>query len=89
MYYRPREHGVLLSRLLAIDNIPVRVPDCYANPRLTDALVDKKLKIFCESILKFIKSKPRMFEKDCRKAGAVAKALQSRQAPVIIDKKGC
>ena len=79
-----------ISRLLvhgAFDKLPVRVPDCYANPGLTDALVDEKLKILIEQILKFFKSEPRIFDNDCRKAGAVAKAVQSRPAHVIIGKK--
>ena len=55
----------------AIDKLLVRVPDCYANPGLTDALVNEKLKILREPICRFFKSEPGIFVNDCRKAGAV------------------
>ena len=63
-----------MSRLLAdgeIDKIPVRVPNCYANPGLTDTLVDEKLQILSEPTLKFSKSEPNIFEIGHRKAGVV------------------
>ena len=50
-------------------------------------LVEEKLKILSEPTLKFFKSKPKIFEIDLRKAGAVAKAIQSRLAPKVISKK--
>ena len=50
-------------------------------------LVEEKLKILSELTLKFFKSEPNILEIDLRKAGAVAKAIQSRLAPKVIGKK--
>ena len=69
-----------------IDELPVRVPNCYANQGLTDKLVDEKLQILSEPTLKFFKSEPNINVIDFRKAGAVAKAIQSRLAPKVIGK---
>ena len=44
-----------VSRLLvhgAIDKLPVRVPDWYANPGPTDALVNENLQILSEPALR-------------------------------------
>ena len=69
-----------------IDELPVRVPNCYANQGLTDKLVDEKLQILSEPTLKFFKSEPNINVIDFRKAGAVAKAIQSRLALKVIGK---
>ena len=49
--------------------------------------MEQKLKILIELILDFIKSKLYQFQTDCKKAGAVARALQSRQAHVFWEDK--
>ena len=59
------DYCLVASRLLvhcAIDKLPVLVPNCYTNPRLTDELLEQKLKIISESILYFLKSKHSMFQ---------------------------
>ena len=79
-----------VSRLLAkgaIDKLPVMVPSCYANPGLTDKLVEEKLAILSEPTLKFFKTDPKIFNVDFMKAGAVAKSIKSRLAPKVITKK--
>ena len=64
----------------AIDKLPVRVLNYYDNPGLTDKLVDEKLQFLSEPTLKFFKSEPNNFEIEYRRAGVVAKAIQSRLA---------
>ena len=78
------------SQLLAkgaIDSLPVPVPKCYANPGLTSELFEEKMAILSANTLKFYKADKSIFDVDRRKAGAVAKALQSKPAPTIITKK--
>ena len=54
---------------------------------MTDALVNEKSHILSEPTVKFFNSDPKIFEIDYRKAGTVAKAIQSRLPPVVIGKK--
>ena len=56
-------------------------------PGLEDELVDEKLQILSEPTLKFFKSEPNIFEIDFRKAGPVAKAIQSRLASKVTSRK--
>ena len=71
----------------AIDRLPVLVPRCYANPGLTSKLFEEKMSILSENTLKFYKADPTFFDVDHRKAGALAKAIQSKPAPTIITNK--
>ena len=50
-------------------------------------LFEEKMSILSPNILKFYRSEKSIFDVDRRKAGAVAKALQSKPAPTVITKK--
>ena len=50
-------------------------------------LFEEKMSILSPNILKFYRDEKSVFDVDRRKAGAVAKALQSKPAPTVITKK--
>ena len=77
------------SQLLAqgaIERLPILVPKYYALPGINCVLFDEKMSIMSPNILKFYRAEKFIFDVDRRKAGAVAKALQSKPAPTVITK---
>jgi hypothetical protein len=67
----------------AIDKLPVKVPVCYAHPKLTAELCKEKLAAVSGPVSDFLKESEGFFQVDLRRAGAVAAALEEKPKPEI------